>query len=319
VIASQLQRLFHALPVLAAATLALTGAPPPDPFEYQQVHLGLPVRILLHVADRSRGDAAARAAFERIEALDRILSDYRPDSELRQLPTEATGWIPVGPVLLDVLDRASVVAAATDGAFDPTVGPLVALWREARTTGRWPDPTAAAAARQNVGWTHLEIDRERSLIRLRKPGMQLDLGGIAKGYILQRAFDVLRRQGVKSALIEAGGDIVVGAAPPGRSGWQITTPDADGAFQARAASLTHAALATSGSTEQVVEIDGVRYSHLVDPRTGVGVSRPVVASVIARDAATADALATAVAIGGPETRAAILRRFPEIRVSLSRR
>jgi thiamine biosynthesis lipoprotein len=140
--------------------------------------------------------------------------------------------------------------------------------------------------------------------------MRLDLGGIAKGYILQDALRVLRDHGSTRALIEAGGDVVVADPPPERSGWRIATPGADPAFRARASSLTNAALATSGASVQFVEIGGIRYSHIVDPRTGLSVTSAVTARVISPDAATADALATTLTIVDDAGARALLARFP---------
>lgn len=279
--------------------------------------MGLPVRILLHAADERRAEAAARAAFDRIMALDRIMSDYRPDSELRRLEAAGRQWTPISAELLEVLTLAHAIARATEGAFDPTVGPMVALWREARATGTRPGATALAAARARTGWRHLEIDSARGAVRLALPGMRLDLGGIAKGYILQQALHALERHGVSRALIESGGDIVAGDPPPGRAGWRVEAAGADAVFRGRADALTRAALATSGTSEQVVEIDGVRYAHLVDPRTGLGITHRTVARVIAPNAATADALATALAIVGPDGTASLLRQFPGVLVSVS--
>ena len=288
----------------------------PKPYEVTQVHMGLPVRILLHASDERRAESAVRAAFARIAALDQMMSDYRPDSELRRLEGEKD-WTPVSPDLLEVLTTAVTVARATDGAFDPTVGPLVALWREARKSGKLPAPEAIEQARALVGWTHLEIDRPRGMVRLAKRGMRLDLGGIAKGYILQEALQTLRMQGHGRALLEAGGDIVVGSGPPGLAGWRVEAAAADRMFRQRASQLTNAALATSGPSEQFVEIDGVSYSHVIDPRTGVGLTNGVTARVIARDAATADALATALSVMGPEGAQKVLDRYPDVLISLT--
>ncbi len=134
-----------------------------------------------------------------------------------------------------MLERAVEIARATDGAFDPTVGPLVLLWREARQTARMPDASAIARAREAVGWRRIEFDKSRRAVRLSRPDMRLDLGGIAKGYILEEALHTLRGAGVRRALIEAGGDIVVGDAPPDRDGWRIDVIGADREFAARAA------------------------------------------------------------------------------------
>jgi len=221
----------------------------------------------------------------------------------------------VSPELFDVIASAIAVSRATSGAFDISVGPLVELWRQVRRTGHLADPEQIARARARVGWRRIEIDSTRLAIRF-PPGTRLDLSGIAKGYILQQALLTLNANGVTSALVEAGGDIVVSQAPPGRDGWRIDTGTSDPTFRARAERLTNAALATSGPTSQFVVIDGIRYSHVVDPRTGVGLTNGYVARVIAGDAALADALATALTVLGPERGADIRKRFPGAIVSI---
>jgi thiamine biosynthesis lipoprotein len=289
----------------------------PDRYEYAQVHMGLPVRLHLYAADEQIARAAATAAFARIAELDRMMSDYRPDSDVRRLSSDGT-WTAVSVELIAVLRCALAVARATDGAFDPTIAPLVALWRDARRLQRLPDRADLDAARARVGWRHLQIDGRRGAVRFTRRGMRLDLGGIAKGYILQDALRVLRGHGIASALLEAGGDIVAGDAPPERDGWTIDAGGADADFAARAARLRNAALATSGPTAQYVDVDGARYSHVIDPRTGYGVTRDVVVRVIASDAAMADALATAVGVMG-SIDARLRSRFPGATVSVARR
>jgi len=280
--------------------------------------MGLPVRIRLYGPTDQAAKIAATAAFARVAVLDQMMSDYRPDSELRRLGTVGGTWLVVSPELFAVLARASEIARATGGAFDPTVGPLVALWRDARQSRRMPDASALNAAKSLVGWRHIHLDPSRQAIRLARPGMRLDLGGIAKGYIIQQALRTMASLGVTRALVEAGGDIVVGDAPPGRDGWRIDVEGTDAAFSARAARLTNAALATSGPTAQFVEIGGVQYSHVVDPRTGLGLTNHVTARVIAADAATADALATALTVVAPKRVSGILPRFPHVVASVSR-
>ena len=281
--------------------------------EYTQIHMGMPVRMRMFAASPDEARQAATAAFARIAVLDRMMSDYRPDSELRQLSAARGAWRGVSPELYRVLARAVEIARATDGAVDPTVGALVLLWRDARRTGRMPDASAIARAREAVGWQGIELDKSRRAVRLIRRGLQLDLGGIAKGFILEDALRTLRDEGVRRALIEAGGDIVVGDAPPDRDGWRIDVIGADKEFAARAGRLTNSALATSGPTAQFVEIDGVRYSHVVDPRTGLGLSNQVTAYVIAPDGATADALATALTVA-PDLS---VSRFPNVRASVT--
>jgi FAD:protein FMN transferase len=303
---------------MTTAGTAEFGPDAARPLEFSQVHMGMPVRLVLHAASPDAAHPAAGAAFARIAALDRMMSDYRDDSELRRLDARPLEWIPVSAELFAVLTRAGEIAEATGGAFDPTIAPLVALWRDARKSGRLPDRSRLEAARALVGWRDIHFDSSRRAIRLGRAGMRLDLGGIAKGYILQEALRTLRDHGVTSALLEAGGDIVVGDAPPGRPGWRVETPSASPAFSDRAATLRNEALATSGPTAQFVEIDGVKYSHVIDPRTGLGVTNHVVARVIAGEAATADALATALTVVGPEGADVIARKFPGVHLDLYR-
>ena len=290
-------------PLCAALLFVVSDAAagePGKPHEFVAVHMGMPVRIVMYPPDEPTARLAASAAFTRVAALDAMMSDYRPDSEVRRLAHRPREWVTVSAELFAVVRRAVDIARASDGAFDPTIGPVVALWRDARRTGRLPDPAAIHAARVLVGWRHIGLDAGRPAIRLAIPGMLLDLGGIAKGYILQDALRTLRTAGVSRALVEAGGDIVVGDAPPGLEGWQIDTPGSNAAFSARAGRLANAALATSGATAQFVEVDGIRYSHVVDPRTGLGVTHDLIARVIADDGGTADAVATALSVRGGE-------------------
>lgn len=279
--------------------------------------MGMPVRAVLHADSEARARRAAASAFARIEALEQVFSDYRADSEVSRLGARAHEWVAVSAELFALTRQAIEIARLTDGAFDPTVGPLVALWREARRTKMLPPPATIESARNRVGWQLLDLDQNRRAVRLKADGMRLDFGGIAKGYILEQAVRAAAADGVPCALFEAGGDIVVGDAPPGREGWRIDTPKSDQAFADRAGRLRNAAIATSGPTAQFVEIDGVRYSHVIDPRRGLGLTHDVVARVIAPDGATADALATAVTVLGPGGVQRIRDRFPAVVVSLS--
>jgi thiamine biosynthesis lipoprotein len=275
----------------------------------------MPVRVVAYAAGRREATRASEAAFGRIAALDAMMSDYRAGSEVNRLTTAPQ---PVSAELFAVLARAVAIARATGGAFDPTVAPVVALWREARRTRRLPDAAALAAARAKVGWRRIRLDSSTRTVRFARAGMRVDLGGIAKGWILQDALAVLRRHGLSRALLEAGGDIVVGDPPPGVHGWSIEAPGADAAFARRAAALQNAALATSGPTAQFVEIDGREYSHVVDPRTGRALTNHILANVIASDGATADALATALTVAGMEAAPLIASRFPDAAISVRR-
>jgi thiamine biosynthesis lipoprotein len=180
-------------------------------------------------------------------------------------------------------------------------------------------PAVLEEARARVGWRLLQLNPTAQEAHLDRDGMRLDLGGIAKGFILQHALNEHVVQGTPIAMVEAGGDIVVGDAPPGKPGWSIEVPGAGPEFVKRASALRRAALATSGSTAQFVVINGVRYSHVIDPRTGLGVRHDLTTSVIAGDGATADALATALSVIGSARAAKVLAPFPDATASMYRR
>jgi thiamine biosynthesis lipoprotein len=276
----------------------------PQRFEYTEIHMGVEARLVLHAPDEASAKDAARAAFDRIAELDSILSDYRPDSELMRVCNDGrTGRRTLTPDLYRVLRRARDIAVLSDGAFDVTVGPLVRLWREARHEHRLPDPSSIAAAMDRVGWSYLRLDDTSPVVELLRPAMLLDLGGIGKGFAADEALAVLAAAGYKRSLVDIGGDIAVGDPPPGATGWRIST----GASQ-QPLHVTNCGVATSGDTEQFVEIDGVRYSHIVDPETGLGLTNRIEVTIFARDATTADALASAVSVLGPARGRAMIRQ-----------
>jgi thiamine biosynthesis lipoprotein len=275
--------------------------------------MGVPWSVT--VAGGSAGaEAAAEAALDEVARLERILSDYDPQSELSRLSTSApTGRpVPLSADLAAVLARALAIRDASGGAFDPTVGPLTTLWRQARRSGRLPLPDRLAAARAAVGPATLRVEGDPPAAVLTRPGMRLDLGGIGMGYAIDRALALLAGRGITSALVDASGDVGCSDAPPGSDGWRVTVAPLDPAGAAGEGStirVARAAVTTSGDAFQAVEIDGRRYSHIVDPRTGIGVAGPAAVTVIAPDCTTADALATAASVLGPDAGLALVERM----------
>lgn len=291
--------------VILIVTLVVTAAAPVAAmeevlrFEYSQRHMGVIARVVLYAPDEATAAGAARAAFRRMGELDEIMSDYRPASELMRLSAAPAGTaVPVSHDLYSVLERAQTLAQLSNGAFDVTAGPLVGLWREARRTGSLPAPEALAAAKRRTGWRHLRLDPEGRTVRLLLPGMRLDLGAIAKGYAADEALRAIAALGIDRALVEMGGEIAAGAPPPEESGWPVRLAFADPDLETIL--LAHSAISTSGPTEQFIEIDGVRYSHVLDPRTGLGLTDGYVVTVTAPTAVIADGLSTLVAVLGPD-------------------
>ena len=265
--------------------------------------MGVPWAITVHAATTAAGERGVAAALDEVERLEAILSDYRPDSELSRLsaaaPTERP--VPVSDELWGVLVRAVAIRDSSDGAFDPTVGPLTTLWRQSRRSGVLPLAAKLDAARSAVGAGALVLVDAPRGVSLTRPRMRLDLGGIGMGYAIDRALAILAGQGISSALVDASGDVGALAPPPGEVGWRIAIDPIPGtpAATTRQVLLAHAAITTSGDARQSVAIGGRRYSHIVDPRTGVGIDGPAAVTVIAPDATAADALATAANVLGP--------------------
>ncbi len=323
------------LATLLASSLAACAAAGFEPvprelgrFEFARAAMGTEFRVLCYAPDEMRARGAAEAAFARIAALERALSDYDPESELTRLGARSEqGGAPTPPIPLSrelgtVLAAAQELARASDGAFDVTAGPFVRLWRRARRQERLPEAAELAAAATAVGYEKLVLEPGARAARLLAPGMRLDLGGIAKGYALDEALAVLVQRGVPCALLVGGGELRAGQPPPGKRGWSVALAGLEPAPGEAPPTLLLAqgALATSGDLAQFLELDGVRYSHILDPRSGLALSEQRLVSVLGARGMLSDALATALSVLGPEPGLALLTRYPgfEARVLVRR-
>jgi thiamine biosynthesis lipoprotein len=279
-------------------------------FEFFEPHMGTLFRITLYAPDAAAARSASAAAFARVRQLDNTLSDYKEDSELMRLCRD--GWqspVPLSVDLFRVLSAAQKLARETGGAFDVTQGPLIRLWRAARRDGQLPAADRIEEARRLSGYEKLKIDPERQTAFLKSRGMVIDLGGIAKGFAADEALRTLRERGIGSALVAASGDLALGDAPPGRSGWSVRVEPGG---IARTLTLRNVGVSTSGDAEQFLESDGVRYSHIVDPRSGMGLTSRIGVTVIAPAGITADSLATAVSVLGSARGAALIRKRADV-------
>lgn len=293
-------------------------------YEFSHPQMGTVFRLVFYTSADSLAQAAARATFDRVDTLNAILSDYRPDSELMRLCDRAGSGekVPVSAELWRILRLSSKFSRQSKGAFDVTVGPLTRLWRRARNLQELPDSSRVDAARALVDWRQVKFYRRNHRIELTRAGMKLDLGGIGQGFAADECLRVLGTYGITRALADAGGDIALGDAPPGTSGWRIETPAEEvpispsdsagggGHFQM----LANCGITTSGTTYRYLEAGGRRYSHIVDPHTGWGLTHRVLVTVQAPNATEADAWATAISVLGPAGWAPLRRRQPQLRV-----
>lgn len=290
---------------------------------FERAEMGLPFRITLYAEDALTAKAAAEAAFERIAVLNSILSDYESDSELTRL-SRSSGQgkaVPVSTVLWQMLERSQALAERTEGAFDITVGPLVNTWRRARRKQELPSPELVAEMKSRVGYKSLRLDPQAYTAELLKPDMRLDLGAIAKGFAIDEALKVLKERGIRRALVGGSGDMAAGDPPPGHKGWRIEVAALElaGAPLPQVVLLANNAIATSGDVFQRVELDGKRYSHIVDPRTGIGLTDHGLVTIVASDCATADSLATAVSVLGLQQGLDLVEATPSAAARIARR
>ena len=305
-------------PFLACLVVPLVitaSLPPVQRYESVEPHMGTLVRITVYAASEDAAKEAFRSAFDRIADLDRILSDYNPDSELNTVTRTAVHQpVHVSKDLSVVLNASQELAGATDGAFDVTQGPVIRLWRAARKTGRIPDRAALTDAESRSGFRKLHVDSGQQTVVVDQEEMALDVGAIGKGYAASEALAVLHEVGIRSALVAVSGDLAFGDAPPGQRGWRIDLHDDDPALARvpRVIELTNAAVSTSGASEQHVDAGGRRYSHIIDPASGMGLVNDIAVTVIARHGLDADGLDTAVSVLGIDRGLALIESRPDV-------
>jgi thiamine biosynthesis lipoprotein len=265
------------------------------PVRRSQPLLGTFVVVTAYGAERGSTTRAISAAFDEVRRIDSLMSLHRRDSELTRVnETAAREAIRVSEELFLVTSNALHIARETDGAFDPTVGPLTLLWGFLRMVYRLSSPEEIAPALPYVNYKLVELDLEPRTIRFKTNGVKLDLNAIAKGYAVDCAIEKLRSLGITNAMVRAGGDLrVLGA-------WPVQIEDPEKKNKRRTLILRDAALSTSGNYENFFVVDGRRYSHILNPRTGMPVEGIASCTVIAPLCMQSDAWATALFVLGPE-------------------
>jgi len=288
-------------------------------FSRSEVHMAVDFEVVLYASDEAKAEEALTKAMRRIAELDQRLSDYDLDSELSRLsetsanrddPRSNATAVKLSDDLWQVLSASQEISRASDGAFDVTIGPLTKLWRRARRWKELPEAEALAAARAAVGYPFLKLDPEAHTARLLKPNMRLDLGGVAKGFAADEAVQSVGACGISRVLVRASGDIAAGDPPPGERGWRVgIAPLNPDETPTRFVEISNCGISTSGDARQHLVINGHRYSHIIDPRSGEPVSGRSSVTIIAPRATMADALATAASVLGPDGALALARKI----------
>jgi thiamine biosynthesis lipoprotein len=271
--------------------------------EASRISMACEYAVEAYGPDADRLPRIVDEAFDEVDRIDRLMSHYRSDSPLSRVNREAAQHpVAVDPELFDFIVDAMRYHHDSNGAFDITVGPLMKAWGFFRGEGRVPSGKELAAAHRLVGGAHVILNRVSKTIAFDESGVELDLGGIAKGYAVDRAVELFKRRHITAALISAGGSTIYAlGAPPGRDGWEVTIQDPiDARKIALTVQLKDRAVSVAGGSEKSFESGGVTYSHIMDPRTG-GPAQGVLSVVVLASTATAgDALDDAFFVLRPE-------------------
>ncbi|MFC5412807.1 FAD:protein FMN transferase [Larkinella bovis] len=293
--------------------IQVANAQPLRRYTFDRGLFGTEFRQIFYAPDDNTAQRIRRAVDARMDSLNVVMSDYLDGSEINRLSATAGSgqWVRVSPSLYDVLWKAVLMARKSDGLFDPTIGPLSQLWRRAVRRKIFPTQAELRKAHRLVDYRAIAFDSIQQKIRLKKPGMRLDVGGIGQGYANDEAMKLLWQLGVPSALLDIGGDIRVSEPPPGEEGWRILT-----GFGADTTtlSLKNVGITASGATHRYLDHGGKRYSHLMNPRTGLGLLYHVQTTVLAPNGTQADALTKVFSVAGIRKSKRLIRRFPGVTV-----
>ncbi len=272
-------------------------------FEFEHQQMGTLFRIIFYASDSSQAANCAMGVFHLVDSFNRIFSDYQSDSELNRLCATHGQKVAVSTDLWKILRLANQISKESKGAFDVSIGPLSRLWRRARHLQEMPESRHIEEAVKLVNYRYIRFYKRRKQILLAKPGMQLDLGGIAQGYAADACLEYLKKCGYPNALVDAGGDIALGAPPPNETGWKIEVPIVTDSTEMQMTTLllSHCGITSSGAKYKYLEFNGIRYSHIIDPRTGYGLTHRNWVTVMAPNAVQADVWATALSVDGYNT------------------
>jgi thiamine biosynthesis lipoprotein len=310
---SRLSNLLSASQSADSGSQQQVGQPAVHRHEDSRVSMACTYSVIAYGREGQEIKQIVREALDEVDRIDRLMSHYKKDSPLSEINRNAAkGPVRVEAELFDFISECSKYSRESDGAFDITVGPLMKAWGFFRDEGRLPSDSELSKARANTGYRHIILDEKERTVRFDRDGVELDLGGIAKGYAVDRAVALLKSRGIERALVSAGGSTIYGlGSPPDSSGWEIEIQDPiDHRKTAATINLNNRALSVSGSYEKFFEVDGVRYSHIMDPRTGLPVQGLLSVAVVAETGTAGDALDNVFYVLGIEKSRKLIQQYP---------
>jgi thiamine biosynthesis lipoprotein len=310
------------LVVLLVLTLQATesGSPKLHRFEDSRVSMACTYTVVVYGTDPKQLPLITTAALDEVDRIDALMSHYKPESPLSQINREAGEHaVPVEPELFRFLERCIRYSQQSEGAFDITVGPLMKAWGFFRGEGRIPWFFELWNVLRKVGYQHLRLEASQRTVQFARSGMELDLGGIAKGYAVDRVVELLKEQRIERAFVSAGGSTLYGlGAPPDSPGWEVKVQDPlaphDPKKSATIVLLKNQCLSVSGNYAKFFKVRGATYSHIMDPRTGRPVENMLSVAVITQTGTDGDALDNAFYVQGVEKGKALLPLYPRLEV-----
>lgn len=269
-------------------------------FTFSEPAMGTTIRVVFYTSDSLRASQVSKAVFERVNTLNAIFSDYDYNSELMQLCAayKKNKPIKVSDELFNILQYSKKIYQETNGQFDVTVGPYTKMWRKTKKNMILPSEQRLSFAKKIVGYQNIFLNTRNKTLKFNRLKMQIDLGGIAKGYTADEVIKVLNSYDISQVLIDFGGDITLGNPPPNKKGWNVNVSYTNhlGKHISEIVSISNMSIATSGDYYQKLSIDGVTYSHIIDPTTGLGITKSIQVTVIASSGYLADSYASAFSI-----------------------
>jgi FAD:protein FMN transferase len=269
-------------------------------YSFSEQKMGSDFTIIFYHNDSTIATNISRNAFQIVDTLNNSFSDYRVDSEISMLAKNATNnkWIPVSTQLFDILKISKRAWQLSDGAFDVTIGQLTKLWRKSKKVKILSNKNILEKALKTKCMPFIAFNDKAKSIKLLKKGTEFDLGGIGKGYAAQKVFEYLKSENIQSALVDAAGNMAIGNSPPDKLGWKVglQLPNELNTVLPEMMTIENMAISTSGDVYKNIEIGNKRYSHILNPKTGLGLTNQKQVTIICKNATTADWLSTSCCI-----------------------